>query len=339
MAARQGQKIKLLCLLDILRRQTDEDHPLSAGELCRKLGEQGVTAERKSIYSDIETLVGYGFDILCTRVPKSGYFMASREFEVPEVYLLMDAVRSADFISAKKSRELAAKLGGMLSVHQERRHRTAVYYDRPERSGNEEIYYLIDGISTAIETGKKISFEYKNRVLADGRQLSAKTKKMTVSPYALTWQDDHYYLIANYEKYDNLMHLRVDRMHGVSVLEEVARPFGEVSEYKEVFDIADYTAKRFGMYSGEAQEITLRCKKEIIEQVTDRFSDKIFIRNVEGETFEFSAKSVVSDALVTWILHYGASMEVLAPEALKERVRERARAVLNQYSEKPEKKA
>lgn len=334
MAARQGQKIKLLCLLDILRRETDEDHPLSASELCEKLSEQGVTAERKSIYSDIDTLIGYGVDILCTRVPKAGYFMASREFEVPEVYLLTDAVRSADFISAKKARELTAKLGRMLSVHQERRHRTAVYYDRPERSYNEEIYYLIDGISTAIETGKKISFEYKTRVLADGRKLTFKTRKMTVSPYAMTWQDDHYYLIANYEKYDNLMHLRIDRMHGISVLEEAARPFSQVSEYKSMFDIADYTQKRFSMYTGEAQEITLRCKKEIVEQVTDRFTEKIFIRNVDEEWFEFSAKAAVSDALVTWILHYGETMQVLAPEELKDRVIARAQAVLSQYQKK-----
>lgn len=339
MAARQGQKIKILALLDILRRETDEEHPLNATELCEKLEEMGITAERKSVYGDIEELVGYGMDIICTRTPRRGFFMASRTFEKPEIFLLSDAVRSADFISTKKARELVKKLGGMMSVYEEKRQRNLVYFDRPERGANEELYYLIDGINTAIEQGKKIRFGYTTRVLADGRNLENRTKKMTVSPYAMTWQDDHYYLIANHEKYDNLSHYRIDRMHGVEVLDETTRPFCEVSPYTDAFDVADYTAKRFGMYTGEAQEITLRCHRKIIEQVVDRFSAKIFIQNVDEEHFCFSSKAVISDALVTWLIHYGDAVEVLAPESLKERMVARAEQVLAVYSGNGEKKS
>ena len=206
-----------------------------------------------------------------------------------------------------------------------------MFYDRPNRCRNEELFYLIDAISSAISKGKKISFQYATRVLTAERTLGEKIKDRTVSPYAMTWQDDHYYLICNYEKYDNLLNLRIDRMHGVTVLSEDARPFCEVSPYREVFDVADYTGKLFGMYTGSPEKITLQCDKNIIEQVVDRFSEKIFITNVDENTFSFSTEAVISDALVTWLMHYGDTVRVLAPPRLKEQIVARAEKVLALY--------
>lgn len=331
MAARSGQKLKLLYIIDILKKYTDEDNPISANEICEKLAENGVTAERKAIYDDIENLQFYGYDIVHTRTPKNGYFLASREFELPEIYLLSDAIRSAPFISPKKSRELISKLDSMLSVTQQKKREKGIFINEQTKCLNEEIYYNIDTISTAIEHKKQITFKYGTRKLDSDRQITTNYKEMTVSPYALVWQDDYYYLICNYSKYDNLLHLRVDRMRKVEITDIAVRHFSEVSEYTEFFDVNDYTNKLFGMFGGELKAVTLNCKKDMLEQVADRFGDKIFIKNVTEDTFSFSSDVAISEALVTWILNYGDKITVLSPEGLKEMIIKRTETILNKY--------
>lgn len=332
MAARNGQKLKLLYIIDILKKHSDEDNPISAIKLCEMLNEVGISAERKAIYDDIDNLIFYGFDIIHTRTPKNGYFLASREFELPEIYLLSDAIRSAPFITPKKSRELISKLDNMLSTNQLKKREKGIYINEATKSLNEEIYYNIDKISTAIEKGKKITLKHGKKVLNENKEIVTVFKEITISPYALCWQDDYYYLIGNYSKYDNLIHLRVDRIKKVEILEEKIRHFSEVSEYKDFFDINDYTNKLFGMFGGTTQKIEFTCKKEILEQVTDKFSDKIFIKNVTESTFSFSADVVISEALVTWISNYGDKIKVNSPEKLKNMIKARAEDILKNYT-------
>lgn len=328
--ARRGQKIKLLYIIKILTELTDEDHPLSAGEICEKLSGYDITAERKAIYDDINCLIDFGYDIIQTRVPKNGYFLASRDFELPEIFLLGDAVRTAGFISEKKTRELTGKLDKMLSKYQSKRSISGIYIDSSSKTRNEEIFYNIDRINTAIHEGKKISFKYGKRVL-DNRQIITEYKTRTVSPYAMTWQDDHYYLICNYEKYDNLMNLRIDRIKAVQISEESARHFSEVSEYRDTFDVADYTKKLFGMFGGNTEQIKLRCNNKILEQVADRFGENIFITNVTDTHFDFTVKAAVSDGLVTWIMNYGSDIEVINPTQLRDKISDRAEKILKLY--------
>ena len=329
MAARSGQKIKLLHIIDILRKYTDEEHPLSANDICDKLSQVGVTAERKAIYDDIECLIDFGYDIIKTRTPKNGYFLGERDFEIPEIYLLSDAVRTAKFISAKKSRELISKLDEMLSNHHKRN--KGIYINTEAKTQNEEIYYNIDAIGRAIENRKKITLKYGVRSLLSGREISVVYKERTVSPYAMTWQDDHYYLICNYDKYDNLLHLRIDRMKNVEESVEAIRPFSEVSQYTDAFDVADYTAKLFGMFSGDTEEVELCCSKKILEQVADRFGESIFITKLTDDTFSFTARAAVSQGLATWIMNYGSDIEVKKPEHLRAMILDRAEEIEKIY--------
>ena len=329
--ARRGQKVKLLYIIKILTELTDEEHPLSATEICEKLASHDITAERKAIYDDIECLIAFGYDIIQTRVPKNGYFLASRDFELPEVFLLADAVRTAKFISEKKTRELTLKLDRMLSKYQSKRNIQGIYIDSSNKTRNEELFYNIDRINTAIEQGKKIKFTYSKKVLKEGRQIVCESKTRIVSPYAMTWQFDYYYLIGNYDKYDNLMNLRIDRIHSVEITDEPVRHFSEVSAYRDTFDVADYTKKLFGMFGGNMQEIKLRCSNSILEQVTDRFGDSIFITNVTDATFDFTVKAAVSDALVTWIMNYEDKIEVITPIELRNKIVNRAEQILEIY--------
>lgn len=323
------QKLKILYVLDILRKYSDEENPITAEKICEYLRKDGIESERKSIYSDINYLTDYGYDIIRSYSPK-GFFMASREFEETEICLLKDAVSTAKFISAKKTRAVLKKLDSVLSFSQARRQRANVYFDFSQKSDNEEIFYNIDTVSRAIENNRKVSFEYITRELC-GKEFVNRIKQMTVSPYALTWQDDHYYLICNYEKYDNLMHLRFDRIVKAKMSGEKMRYFGEVSEYTDYFDVADYTAKIFGMFSGKVQTVEFCCQKNIANTVADRFSEKIFITNVTENEFTFSCKAAVSDALVTFIINFGGKIKVLNPPELKEMITERAKKVLQVY--------
>lgn len=330
MAKQYGQKLKILYILDILRQYTDEQHPLNAAEICEHLEKKGIAAERKSVYNDIAALSDYGFDIVKTGAPK-GWFLGAREFEEPEIYLLADAVRAAKFITAGKTKELVGKLDSFLSSEQAGKREKRVYFDASGKCANEEIYYNIDKISDAINRRRKIGLDYVSRELSPNREIVSKVREMLISPYALTWQDDHYYLIGNYEKYDNLIHIRVDRMRSVTVTGDAARPFSEVSEYTDFFDTSDYTKRLFSMHGGVPAEIELICSKKIIEQVLDRFSEDIFIRNVTDTEFGFSVKAVLSDALVTWILNYGENIKVAAPEELKEKLLKRIAEVGKLY--------
>ncbi len=328
-----NQKLKSLYVLEILKKFSDEEHPLNAADIVKHLEAKGVSAERKSVYSDILNLEDFGYDIIKTDSPKIGWFLGEREFEVPEIYLLSDAVLSAKFISPKKTRELLSKLNSMLSRFQADRRKNEVFFSLKEKGSNEEIYYNIDKISLAIEKKYQIKVKYLHRRLDDSRNVGESVKEMTFNPYALCWQDDYYYLIGNYQKYDNLIHLRLDRIRSVEVLKTPVRPFGEVCDYKDSFDTGDYVSRLFGMHSGAVERVEFRCKKTVSEQIFDRFGEDIFITDVTETDFKFKVDLVVSEALVTWIINYGEDIKVLRPQSLIDTVKERARKVLNNYSE------
>ena len=331
MASATSQKLKLLYIVRILEQYSDEDHPISSAFIIKKLEAHGMSAERKAIYDDIECLQEFGFDIIKTRNPKAGYFLADREFELPEVYLLEDAVRTAHFISEKKTRDLCRKLDKKLSVYQLDRNKSGIYINTDGKTRNESIFYNIDTITRAIENKHKISFKYGVRQLNNNREIETVFKDRTVNPYAMTWQDDHYYLIGNYDKYDNLVHLRIDRMKSVSETEQKSRSFTEVSKYTDTFNVADYTQSRFVFFFGGRQTVNLKCSKKLLEQIIDRFGDNVFVSNVTDTHFEIGVECAVSHGLVNWLAGFGNEIEVLAPAGLRDMMRDRAEKILNLY--------
>lgn len=207
----QYSKLKTLLIYNILEKYSDEEHPLSTTDLISMLEEKGVKCERKSIYADIAALNDIGCDIITVTSPKRGFFMASRTFEIPEVMLLIDAVSSAGFITPKKTASLIEKLETLVSVEQAKTMKSQVYVDTScAKCDNEEIYIIIDRLNNAIADEKKVKFVYRRRSVDVQNRKKHTEKTFTVSPYALIWKDDHYYLVCNNQKYDNLMNLRID---------------------------------------------------------------------------------------------------------------------------------
>ncbi|MCH5320970.1 MAG: WYL domain-containing transcriptional regulator [Eubacterium sp.] len=331
----QTKKLKTLIIYQLLEKYSDEDHPLSTTDLVEMLDERGIECERKSIYADITALNEIGCDIMVVKTPKRGYFMATRKFEIPEVMLLIDAVKSAGFITPKKTKSLVDKLKTLLSDGQAEAMESQVYVDtQSAKCDNEEIYIIIDNLHSAIMQKMQVKFIYKRRSI-DVKSLKKHTEKtFTVSPYALIWKNDHYYLVCNNQKYDNLMNLRIDRMKRLEILDKPSRPIGEVSTYKTEFDTQDYSSKMFNMFSGTECEITLKCKLHLQEEMLDRFGSAIPLKASDTSHFETTVKATLSDGLVSWIMQYGADMEVLAPSELIEMVKVKADAISKVYNAK-----
>lgn len=333
MAGNKQQKSKLLHLAEIFRTKTDEEHPLTAEQLIVELNKRGIECERKSIYSDISYLMEFGMDIEKNSSKGRGYYLAEREYQLAEVRLLMDAVQSASFITPKKSRDLIEKIEGMTSVYQASDLAEQVYIDNRHKQSNEEIYYNIDVIHRAINNRKKITFKYRRRDFsADGR-IEWSVKNLTISPYAMLWSDDRYYVIGNNQKYDNLIHLRLDRMKNVEETKENSRHFSEVSDYKAFFDVADYANRLFNVFGGETVSAELLCTAEKVEQILDIFGEDIKLRLRSDGKFSFKIQAALSEGLVSDILKLGDDLEVISPIKLRSMVKQRVTSLYNLYND------
>lgn len=335
MAGKPDSKLKTLYVKQILETYSDEEHILNAKEITELLlNRYGIECERKSIYKDMEVLEDFGMDIVKTMSPKKGYFLASRVFEPVEIRLLSDAVQAADFITKKKTQDMLKKIEGLTSIHQANVLKKQVYIDRRIKSRNESVFYNIDRLDEAIREHKKVSFVYTKRKLDEKFAARKERKIFRVSPYGLIWTNDHYYLVCNNEKYDNLMNVRIDRISKVELLEETARDVSEVSAYKLRFDPADYAQKTFNMFSGEPEMIELKCDNSLLENMFDRFGEQADTRVADEGSFYLRTEASVNHGLVGWILQFGSAITVSKPESLREMVAATAAQIAEQYETK-----
>lgn len=320
------QKMKLLYLMKIFLERTDEDHALTLQEILSALLEYGIQAERKSIYSDLELLRQYGLDIEMRRSKTFNYYVASRQFELPELKLLVDAVQSSRFITYKKSHELIKKLSSLTSTHQARQLRRQVFVTERPKAMNESVYYNIDAIHTAINDGLKISFKYFDYDLRKTRAYRRDGELYKHTPLALCWNDDKYYLLCYNAKYDSFTHYRVDRMNTVSVCEEKA----EKIDHKR-FNISEHIKQVFGMYSGEVIKAKLRFDNSLINTVLDRFGTDIGLHK-SGDCFEINVEISESLVFLGWIAQFGNKAEIMAPDSLREAMNSLIKELSSKYN-------
>ena len=322
-------KLKLLYLMDILLEHTDEENPISRARIIELLENRGVTAERKSIYADIELLREYGLDVLTTKTNQYGYYIGSRRFELAELRLLVDAVQSARFITRKKSEELIKKLEGLASHAQARTlHREVFVLDRV-KAPNEKIYYNVDILQTAIADGVKAVFRYFEYAPDKSKRYRSDGAEYTVSPYALMWTNDFYYLVAYYEKRPgDFTHFRVDRMEGVRALGEKRVPAEEATG--EALDVARYGNRMFSMYGGQTVKVRLRCKNELVNVVLDRFGLDVPMMP-DGDWVIATAEVAVSPMFLGWLCSFGGDMQVLSPDSVIQLLKTQAESVAALY--------
>ncbi len=326
-------KKRLLNLLKILYQYTDEFHPLRAPQLVQMLNEAGVECERKAIYRDIECLNDFGVEIMQSTFPP-GYYYGERIFEMPELRMLVDSVKSSEFITEKKTAELISKLKGLTSVHlaDELEERSGIR-NRP-KNRNEVIYYNIDKLHSAIRWGKQVHFSYYRHVLYRGKPIVRKSHEFTVSPYAFIWNDGKYYLVANYAKYDDLSHYRVDRMKTVDILADDIRPLSEVSDFTDEFDEAEYISRVFEMYAGsDPVPIELKCTSRSLEHIVERFGQKVEYNILNEDYFTVSVQAVINDGFFSWLLAQRGEVTVMNPPELKSKISALLNQMLDNYNE------
>ncbi len=319
MAKGVNQKLKLLYLMKILLEKTDEMHSITMPEILSSLEAYGVTAERKSIYDDFEALRLYGMDIIGEQRNKTYYYrVGERNFELAELKLLVDAVQSSKFITAKKSNELIKKIENLGSKFEASRLQRQVYVTERIKTMNESIYYNVDIIHTAIGSNVKIKFQYFRWNADKKMELRKNGEFYCISPWALSWDSENYYLIGYDCEARIIKHYRVDKMLHIDLTNENR----EGKELFDQFDIAVYTKKMFGMYDGEIKKVKLECENRLAGVIIDRFGKDVQMMRSDNEHFKVSIEVAVSQQFLAWVISIGEGVKLIGPECVVEKMKE-----------------
>lgn len=306
-------KRRLLAIDRLLHELSDEEHPLSTRQIMELLQKRyGIEAHRITVTGDIEALRDFGVDIVKIESTQNKYFVAGRDFDLPELKLLIDAVESSKFITEKKSQELVAKLGSLASVHQAAALRRNLCAEGRGKPGNEKIYYIVDTINEAVNRQRKIAFPYfqydanKQKRLRHGGQL------YTFSPYSLVWNGDYYYTVGYSDKHGDVGCFRVDRIAEIpAILEEAAVP------PPESFDISVFLKAVFRMYNSPIRHVNLLCHNSMMDAVIDRFGEEARTRVWDEESFLVSADVAVNPVFFGWVFGFGGKIRILDPPEVR----------------------
>ena len=320
-----NQKLKIFYILDYLQENSHQDHPVRASELISMLDSRhNIQCDRKTVYSDILALQDYGVDIESVPGRNGGYYIASRNFELPELKLLIDAVLSSRFLTEKKSRELIEKLCSQCSVYDARLMRRDVLVSGRVKSMNETIYYNVDAIQDAISENRQISFRYFDYALDGSRRY--RDRDYQASPYGLCQDNENCYLLALSPRH-GVTSYRVDRMSDIVVLEEKREPCPELSGKA----LVTHANRLFQMYSGEETTVKLRFHRSLVNVVFDRFGTDIMLIPEGDEHFVFTVNVAVSPMFLSWIIGFGTKAKVLHPQSIIDQCRALCREAVEQY--------
>ena len=317
-------KLRLLYTEKILSAFTDEDNPLSTAQIIECLREYGISAHRTTVAKDIEILRDFGMDICKIESTQNKYFVGNRDFELPELRLLIDAVASSKFITEKKRQNLEEKIRGLASSGQAAALRSSICTETPDKAENEKIYYIIDVISDAINKSKKIAFQYfhydkyKNRVLKNDGEV------YTLSPYNLVWNGDFYYVVGHSDKHGDIGSFRVERIADIpQILDEnaVIRPSD--------FEISGYLKSLFRMFNGDEKEVRLICEDNTMDSVIDHFGIGIPVEHYGETAFCTTVRVPVTPIFFRWVFGFGGDIRIAAPEDVRKKYCDMLRRALD----------
>lgn len=322
-----NQKLKILYIMSELMDKTDEKHSLSTKSLIDMLEKNGITAERKSIYDDIESLRLFGMDIELRKEAPKGYYLASRKFELPELKLLVDSVQSSKFLTEKKSRELIKKLESLTSTYEAGCLQRQVIVSNRIKTMNESIYYNVDKLHEAILADKTIRFQYSEWTVQKELKLKKNGSKYEVSPFALNFNDDNYYLVGYDKASGNVKHYRIDKMKSI----EITNLPREGKNLFKDFDNGIFAKKTFGMYGGEEKEIVLNCDNKLAGVIIDRFGKDVYMRPVDDEIFKVVVKVNVSNQFFGWLCGIGKGVKIVEPESVVKDYKKHLKELIKEY--------
>ena len=298
-------------MLKYLYENTDENHPVSTPELVKIFQAEDAHASRKTVKDDIDVLIGEGFDIVTVRSTQNSFFLANRKFEIPEIKLLIDAVSSSRFINKAQAEKI-------------RRH---LYTADRVKADNRQIYYTVDAITDAINEGKKISFQYFEYNGAKEKLLRRDGAKYSVSPYALVWDDNHYYMLGFSDDRQRMVNYRVDRMCNTEMTGETAVPM------PAGFDMEEYVQHQFRMFAGEEVEVVLECRNDMMKYIVDQFGEDVETRKASEETFFAKVSVADSPTFYGWVFPFEGKVKISEPQEIRDKYMAMVRAAAEQVKE------
>lgn len=302
---------RALLVLQYIWEHSDEEHQVTAKDILLYLEENGINTIPRRIKADVELLRGFGFDIEIVHSTQNRYYMYERNFELAEVKLLIDAVQSAKFITNKKSKKLIEKLSFFASEHQQSELKRQLYIDKRVKTDNEGGYYSVDSIHTAIQQKKKITFKYLEFAPDKTKREKHNGQVYVLSPYALVWNDDCYYVIGFSEanKHNKIVKFRIDRMKNLTVTDLTA-----IRKPKD-FNVEYYFRQIFSMYDGEECEVELLCDNGLMKHMIDRFGENVQTKQIDNKHFSVTATVSLSPTFYGWLFSFSGKMNLISPKS------------------------
>ena len=321
MAQDNCQKIKLLKLMEILRQETDGEHPMRATAVCERLVQEGISCDRRTLSKDLTVLNDYGFEVMSVMVGhEKAYYIEDRSFSVPELKILIDAVQAASFITEKKTQELVAKIAALSGSHQAAVLKRNMVCFNTRKHGNESIYYNVGFLEDAIEQQCKIIFLYFDLDENGEKVFRRGGHHYVVEPIALVFNEDNYYLICYSSRHDSISNYRVDRMTSVELIDNpICQKAIELRN-----SVADYTEQAFKMYGGPLEDVTLSFPPSLIGVVYDKFGEDTVMRRYHDDVIGAKVKVRISPTFWGWLFQFGGDMKIAAPNSLIEEYRRQA---------------
>ena len=323
-----NQKFKLYRLAQIMLEKTDEEHYITMPEIMDSLAEYNITADRKSIYTDLRDLSVLGIEVEGEPIGnRYHYHVVSRTFELPELKLLVDAIQSSKFITEKKSNTLIKKLEKMVSEYEAQKLQRQVYVSGRIKTMNESIYYTVDAIHNAISENRKIKFQYYQWNVKKEMELRHNGAWYHISPWGLSWDDENYYLVGYDSDAEKIKHYRVDKMLHIRFSSENR----EGKEFFNKLDMADYAKKSFGMFGGKEQTVKLLVKNNLVGVIIDRFGKNVILFPTDDEHFTVNVNVHVSRQFLGWVFSLGDGIKIVGPDEVVDEMKKEINRIINQY--------
>ena len=322
MSEEKNKKGRLLALQEYFYQYTDEAHPASTAELIASMEKMGYKANRKTIKDDIDILIAFDIDIVTNVSRGNSFFMGNRQFEVPELKLLVDAVSSSRFISAGKSENLIDKISSLGSIYQKEQIKPRIYAADRIKTDNPQLYYVIDKLIEAVQTNRQVRFQYTEYDADKSKVLRNDGEIYVNSPYGCLWNDDFYYLIGYSEKHQKVIAFRVDRIIDLEILDEPSLP------KPENFVMSDYARKIIEMFDGEEQDVELVCDNGLMKSVIDKFGENIHTERINDDQFKVVVTVAASKTFYAWCFRFAGQMKIAGPRKVKKQYLEMAKKIL-----------
>lgn len=331
MAEENLLKIKLLRIMEILRQETDEDHPMTKVELASRLVAMKISCSPRSLIRDIKLLNEQGYEIMERLIGhEKGYYVCDRSFSIPELKILIDAVQAASFVTDKKTGELIDKIAALGGGHRAAILKGNLVKFNTRKHRNETVYYTVGFIEDAIQKNKKIIFKYFDLDENGQKVYRREGHHYVVEPVALVFNEDNYYLIVYSEKHDGTANYRVDRIDSVEIIDDPVSDKARSLRRK----VARYTEEAFKMFNGQSETVTLRYVDKLIGPVLDKFGEVTKMTRVDDHTIEATVQVRIAPTFWGWLFQFGTDMDIVEPEALKDEYLNKAAELLKKGADK-----